>query len=82
MPNALGEHQAFVDDVNDALQRVGSTESTILLGNFNAHIGTDSKTWKGVIGRHGDPGFNENGRYLLQLCRSNRLCIISIFFQH
>ena len=39
-PNAVSEYQAFVDDVNDTLQRVGSTESTILLGDFNAHIGT------------------------------------------
>ena len=69
-PNAVSEHPAFVDDVNDALQRVGSTESTIRLGDFNAHIGTDNETWKGVDGRHGDPAFNENGWYLLQLCCS------------
>ena len=62
-PNAVSEYQAFVDDVNDALQRVGSTESVILLGDFNAHIGKDSKIWKGEIGWHGDPAFNENGRY-------------------
>ena len=60
-PNAVSEYQAFVDDVNDALRRVGSTESTILLGDFNAHTGTDSETWKSVIGKHADPAFNENG---------------------
>ena len=80
-PNAVSEYQASVDDVNNALQRVESTESAILLGNFNAHIGTDSKAWKGMIGRHGDPTFYENGRYLLQLCYSNGLCIMNIFFQ-
>ena len=81
-PNAVNKYQVFVDDVNEALQRVGSTETITLLGDFNAHIGTDSKTWKGVIDRHGDPAFNENGQYLLQLCCSNKLCIINIFFQH
>ena len=60
-PNAASEYQASVDDVNDALQRVGSTESAILL---NAHIGTDSESCKDVIGRHEDPALNENGRYL------------------
>ena len=50
----------LVDDVNDAFRKVGSTESTILYGDFNAHIGTDSETSKGVIGKHGDPAFNEN----------------------
>ena len=77
-PNVISECQAFVDDVNNALQRVGSTESTILLGDFNAHIGT----WKGVIGRHGDSVFNENGRYLLQLCCSNKFFIMNTFFQN
>ena len=78
----MSKYQAFVDDANDALPRVGSTESTILLGYFNAYIGTDSETWKGVIGRHGDLAFNENGRYLLQLCCSNGVCIMNTFFQH
>ena len=80
--NAVSEYQTFVDDVNDALQKVESTESTILLGGFNAHIRTDIETWKGVIGRHEDPAFNENCLYLLQLCCSNRLCIMNIFFYH
>ena len=45
VPNTASDYQAFVNDVNDALQRVGPTESTILLGDFNAHIGIDSETW-------------------------------------
>ena len=81
-PNAVSKYQAFVDDVNDALQRVGLTESTSPLGYFNTHIGTDSETWKGVIGRHGVPAFNENDLYLFQLCCSNELCIMNTFFQH
>ena len=44
-PNAVSEYQAFINDVNDALQRVGSTESLILLENFEVHIGTESETW-------------------------------------
>ena len=43
VPNSESEYQAFVDEVNDALQRVTITESTILLGDFNAHVGTDSE---------------------------------------
>ena len=70
-PNAVNEYQAFMDDVNDAHQRVGSTESTTFSGDFSAHIGTDCETCKGVIGRHGDTVFNEKGQNLLQLCCSN-----------
>ena len=62
-PNGESEYQAFVNDVNDALQRVGSTESAMLFGDFNAHIGTDNETWKSLIGRRGYQVFKENNRY-------------------
>ena len=52
------------------------------MGDFNAHVGTDTDTWKGVIGKHGVSGLNENGRYLLQLGCSNGLRIMNTFFQH
>ena len=78
-PNAASEYQAFVDEVNNALLRVSLTESKVLKGNFNAHVGTDTDTWKSVIGKHGVTGLNEKGRYLLQLCCSNGLRIMNTF---
>ena len=82
-PIALNEYQVFVDNVNNAFQKERSAESIILLGDSKAHIATDIETWKSVIGRHGDLAFNENDRYLLQLCSSNGLCIMNTFsFQH
>ena len=51
--NATSEYQTFVDEVNDALLRVSATESTVLMGDFNAHVCTDTDTWNGVIGKHG-----------------------------
>ena len=81
-PNATSKYQTFVDEVNEALLRVSATEFTVLMGDFNAHVGTDTDTWKGVIGKHGVTGLNEDGRYLLQLCCSNGLRIMNTFFQH
>ena len=80
--NATSEYKAFVDQVNDALLRVSTTESTVLTGDFNAHVGTDTDTWKDVIGTHEVAGLNENGRCLLQLCCSNGLRILNTFFLH
>ena len=71
-----------MDEVNDALLQVSPTESTVLLGDFNTHVGTDTDTRKGMIGKHGGTGLNENGRYLFQLCCSNGLRIMNTFFQH
>ena len=56
--------------------------SAVFMGNFNAHFETDTDTWKGVIGKHGVTGLNENRRNLLQLCCSNELRIMNTFFQH
>ena len=80
--NATSEHQAFVDEVNEAPLRVSATESTVLMGDFNAHVGTDIDMWKSVIGKHGVTGPQENGRYVLQLYGSNGLLIMNTFFQH
>ena len=80
-PIGTSEYQDFVDEVNNALLR-SLTQSAVLMGNFNAHVGADTDTWKGVIGKHEVTGLNENGRYLLQLCCSNGLHIMNTFFQH
>ena len=76
--NGTSEYQAFVDEINDALLRVSPTEYRVLSVDFNSDVGTDTDTWKGVIGQHGVTGM-KNGRYLLQLCSSNGLCITNTF---
>ena len=70
-----------MDEVNDALLRESVTESTVFMGDFNAHVGTDTDTWKDVIGKHGVTELNENKRYLLQLCCSYGLRFMNTFFQ-
>ena len=81
-PNIKSQYEAFLEEVEVALGKATSSESLVLLGDFNAHVGIDNGTWKGVIGQHGDPDINKNGRCLLQFCATNGLCIMNTFFQH
>ena len=81
-PNMDSQYDAFLEEFEVALGKATSLESLVLLGDFNAHVGIDNATWKGVIGQHGDPDINKNGRCLLQFCATNGLCIMNTFFQH
>ena len=74
-PNIESQYEAFLEEVEVALGKATLSESLVLLGDFNAHVGIDYATWKGVIGQHGDPDINKNGRCLLQFCATNGLCI-------
>ena len=81
-PNMESQYKAFLEEVEVVLGKATLSESLVLLGDFNAHVGIDNATWKGVIGQHGDPDINKNERCLLQFCATYGLCIMNLFFHH
>ena len=70
----------FYEDLNAIITTVPSTDKLIILGDFNARVGSDSTTWEGVIGQYGVGNCNRNGLLLLQTCAEHGLLIINAIF--
>ena len=73
--------ELFYQQLNEILQATSKNDKVILLGDFNARVGNDTKSWEGVLGPHGVGRVNKNGLLLLSLCAEHSLCITNTLFQ-
>lgn len=58
---------AFLKSVGGVLERLPSGEPKVLLGDFNAHMGKDRFTRRGVPGKNSQPDLNRSGAFLLDI---------------
>ena len=72
---------SFYNALSDAIDEVPASHKLLLMGDFNARVGTDHISWENVISSHGIGNENSNGTRLLSLCAQNELCITNTFFQ-
>jgi len=67
--------------LRSTLMQVPRWDKLIVLGDFNARIGSDSKIWGNVMGKHGVGNINSNGHRLLSLCSKIGLFVTNTLFQ-
>ncbi|KXJ06725.1 Craniofacial development protein 2 [Exaiptasia diaphana] len=77
----LNTKDKFYEELDSLISRVPRADKLLLLGDFNARVGTDSVAWDGIIGRHGIGKCNSNVLLLLQTCSSHDLVITNTLFQ-
>ena len=71
----------FYEDLETLIAAVPREDKLIILGDFNARVGTDYHAWEGVIGRHGVGKSNSNGHLLLKTCATYDLLITNTIFR-
>ena len=63
------------------MSQIPTVDKVVVLGDFNARVGTDSETWKDVIGKDGVGKVNANGLMLLTKCAELGLVITNTLFR-
>ncbi|XP_052217843.1 uncharacterized protein LOC127835421 [Dreissena polymorpha] len=75
------DKDTFYDQLDSLFGGIPKIEPILLLGDFNARVGTDHQSWSSCIGHYGTGKMNDNEQRLLELCSYHNLCITNTFFQ-
>ena len=73
------EIEQFYEDLQDLLELTPRKDVLIILGNWNAKVG--SQDIPGVIGKYGLGVQNEAGQRLTEFCQESTLVVANTFFQ-
>ena len=74
------EVEKFYDDMKNAMKYVKCGEVVIVMGDFNAKVGSEKHT--NIVGKYGLGSRNDRGRRLIQFCEEYNLMITNTWFQH
>ncbi|BHF60330.1 hypothetical protein SprV_0100329400 [Sparganum proliferum] len=80
MTSADAASDKFYEDLHALPATVSKVDKLIVLGDFNARVGTDHAAWREVVDPHGLRGSNDNGLLLLRTCAEHRLILTNTFF--
>ncbi|MEE4247398.1 MAG: reverse transcriptase domain-containing protein [Kangiellaceae bacterium] len=72
----------FYSRLQTVLDKLKDGDVNILMGDFNAKVGSDNRGYEEVMGRHALGDRNENGELLADLCGLNDLVIGGSVFPH
>ena len=81
MTNPDAVKDKFYDDLDSVISASPRTDKIILLGDFNARVGTDHQTWEGVVGTEEIGKCNSNSLLLLKKCAEHELLITNTIFR-
>uniref|UniRef100_A0A183TP75 Endo/exonuclease/phosphatase domain-containing protein n=1 Tax=Schistocephalus solidus TaxID=70667 RepID=A0A183TP75_SCHSO len=81
MPSCDEAKDKCYEDLHALLATMPKADKLIVLGYFNAPVGTDHAACQAVLGPHGLGSCNDNGLFLLRTCAEHRLLLTNTFFR-
>ena len=78
-----GIAQKFMDDLQGTPDKILVSDMLLLLGDFNARVGSSTagdNLWRGVRGKHGMGTCNEAGKKFLEFSAVNNVTIMNTWF--
>ena len=73
---------SFYNDLQITLNSIPKKDYVIILGDFNAKIGTYQPLWKDSMCKFGIGNINKCSERLLQFCIANELFVANTVFPH
>lgn len=74
--------EVFYESLQKVVDGTHKDDVIMLMGDFNARVGSDYRVYEGCLGKHGVGKCNSNGELLLDFCIRNNLIITNTLFQH
>ena len=76
------EKDNFYDSLQLILEDIPKHDVLVVLGDFNARVGSDNTNRERFMGKHGTGTMTDNGSRLCDICGENYLVIGGTLFQH
>ena len=73
--------ESFYAELDRQIRRVPKEDKLLVMGDFNARVGSCHDLWENVLGPHGLGKCNSNGLLLLSKCSEHELAITNSWFQ-
>ena len=74
------EVEEFYEDLDKAKKYLKSQSTQIIMGDFNAKVGSDKV--ENIVGPCGKGDTNERGEKLIEWCKANDLTVTNTWFKH
>lgn len=76
------DKEEFYEQLQAVKEKIPKHHIIIIMGDFNAKVGSDNADFERTMDRHGVGDCNENGQKLLEFCSVIELVITGMLFEH